>query len=185
LFSYLKEYTFSINDNFLSTCFESAVSIEVWYQYKSKIQSINTIENDNIIQIREISKCWKDVKRHIQFSVAIHELDATGQWGPVDVNVQEQILSGGVYRLKQGQSKRLVTELRVLPRSDPMPLSIHAIRSVEIGSIDTRKIDASCQLDSYQDEDLQDLKCEWLDLIEKRKLYLESQVNLINQQTSQ
>jgi len=41
------------------------------------------------------------VKRHIQFSVAIHELDTTGEWGPVEVNVQEGILSGGVYRLKQ------------------------------------------------------------------------------------
>jgi len=111
-------------------------------------------------------------------------LDTTGQWEPVDVDVQEQILSGGVYRLKQGQSKHLVVELRILPRSDPMPLSIHAIRSIEIGSIDTRKIDAPRQLDSYQDEDLQYLKCELLDLIDKKKFYLESQVNIINQQTS-
>jgi kinesin family protein 13 len=65
-----------------------------------------------------------------------------------------------------------------------MPLSIHAIRSVEIGSISTRKIDAPCQLDSYQDEDLQHLKREWLDLIEKKKIYLESQVNILNQQTN-
>ena len=49
-----------------------------------------------------------------------------------------------------------------------MPLSLHAIRSVEIGSISTRKIDAPRQLDSYQDEDLQYLKYEWLDLIEKQ-----------------
>jgi len=66
-----------------------------------------------------------------------------------------------------------------------MPLSLHAIRSVEIGSISTRKIDAPRQLDSYQDEDLQDLKHKWLNLIEKQKLYLESQVNILNQQTGQ
>jgi len=65
-----------------------------------------------------------------------------------------------------------------------MPLSFHAIRSVEIGSINTRKIDAPCQLDSYQDEDLRILRSEWSDLIEKQKIDLEYQVNLLNQQTS-
>ena len=65
-----------------------------------------------------------------------------------------------------------------------MPLVLHAIRSVEIGSINTRKIDAPRQLDSYQDEDLKFLKQEWLNLIQKRKLDLESQINLLNQQTS-
>jgi hypothetical protein len=55
---------------------------------------------------------------------------------------------------------------------------------VEIGSISTRKIDAPRQLDSYQDEDLLDLKGQWLKIIEKHKLHLESQVNFLNQQTS-
>jgi hypothetical protein len=65
-----------------------------------------------------------------------------------------------------------------------MPFVLHAIRSVEIGSISTRKIDAPRQLDSYQDEDLQCLKREWLNLIEKRKLHLESEVNVLNEQIS-
>jgi hypothetical protein len=65
-----------------------------------------------------------------------------------------------------------------------MPLSFHAIRSVEIGSISTRKIDAPYQLDSYQDDDLKLLRSKWFDLIEKRKIDLEHQVNLLNQQTS-
>ena len=66
-----------------------------------------------------------------------------------------------------------------------MPLVLHAIRSVEIGSISTRKINAPRQLDSYQDEDLQCLRREWLELIEKRKLYLESEVKALSQQTSE
>lgn len=64
-----------------------------------------------------------------------------------------------------------------------MPLVLHAIRSVEIGSISMRKINAPRQLDSYQDEELQRLRREWLDLIEKRKLYLESEVKMLSQQT--
>jgi hypothetical protein len=64
-----------------------------------------------------------------------------------------------------------------------MLLSFHAIRSVEIGSISTRKLDAPCQLDSYQEEDLTELKCQWLELIDRQKDSLVSQVNLLNQQT--
>ncbi len=41
------------------------------------------------------------MKRHVHFSVEIHELDTTGQWTPVEVDAQEQILSGGLYQLKQ------------------------------------------------------------------------------------
>jgi len=44
---------------------------------------------------------WKDVKRHIHFIVEIHELDQTGQWGRVEVDPQKEIISGGIYRLKQ------------------------------------------------------------------------------------
>lgn len=64
-----------------------------------------------------------------------------------------------------------------------MPLVFHAIRSVEIGSISTRKVHAPRQLDSYQDEELQCLRLEWLDLIEKRKLYLESEMKMLSEQT--
>ena len=64
-----------------------------------------------------------------------------------------------------------------------MPLAFHAVRSVQIGSISTRKIDAPVQLDSYQDEDLKQLRLEWLDLIEKEKIYLQSQMDELNQQT--
>lgn len=70
-----------------------------------------------------------------------------------------------------------------MPRPNPMPLTISAIRSVEIGSITTRRMDAPVQLDSYQDEDLKDLKGEWLELIEKQKLSLEAQIHALSQQT--
>ncbi|CAF1281060.1 unnamed protein product [Rotaria sordida] len=188
-FNHEKEYTLTVTDNFISTCFENAISIEVWYHYNSMPLSINTTANNERnrrdAEIRALSNRWKEVKRHIQYAVEVHELDASGRWEPVEVDAQQsQIISGGVYRLRQGQSKRLVARLRVLPQSGTMPLVLHAIRSVEIGSISTRKINAPRQLDSYQDEELQCLRHEWLDLIEKRKLYLESEVKLLSQQTN-
>ncbi|CAF3355314.1 unnamed protein product [Rotaria socialis] len=189
LFNHEKEFILTITGNFISTCFESAISIEVWYRYNSIPLSINTAANNERsrrdAEIRALSNRWKEVKRHIQYAVEIHELDASGRWEPVEVDSQQsQIVSGGVYRLRQGQSKRLVARLRVLPQSGAMPLVLHAIRSVEIGSISTRKINAPRQLDSYQDEELQCLRHEWLDLIEKRKLYLESEVKMLSEQTN-
>ncbi|CAF1486858.1 unnamed protein product, partial [Adineta steineri] len=239
-FNHEKEYTFTMTDNFIATCLESAVSIEVWYHYSTIPLSINTNANNERTrrdaEIRALSNRWKEVKRHIQYAVEIHELDASGRWEPVEVDAQQpQIISGGVYRLRQGQSKRLVARLRVIPQSGTMPLVLHAIRSVEIGSINTRKINAPKQLDSYQDEELQRLRLarlrvipqsgtmplvlhairsveigsintrkinapkqldsyqdeelqrlrrEWLDLIEKRKVYLESEIKMLSQQTN-
>ncbi|CAF1519512.1 unnamed protein product, partial [Adineta steineri] len=142
-FNHEKEYTFTMTDNFIATCLESAVSIEVWYHYSTIPLSINTNANNERTrrdaEIRALSNRWKEVKRHIQYAVEIHELDASGRWEPVEVDAQQpQIISGGVYRLRQGQSKRLVARLRVIPQSGTMPLVLHAIRSVEIGSINTR-----------------------------------------------
>ncbi|CAF3499069.1 unnamed protein product [Rotaria socialis] len=187
-FNHENEYRFPITDQFLSTCFESVVSIEVWHQHNATPQSIDLTENAQLDQntnlVREITQQWKDVKRHIQFSVEIHELDSTGVWKPVPVNPEEEASSGGIYRLKQGQSKRVVVKLRLIPRPDPMPLVLHEIRSVEIGSISTRKMQAPLQLDSYQDDHLQCLRDKWLNFIEKRKIYLESQINTLHQKTN-
>jgi hypothetical protein len=107
---FLKEYTFTITDNFITTCLESAVSIEVWYHYSSIPLSINTTANNERTrrdaEIRALSNRWKEVKRHIQYAVEIHELDASGRWEPVEVDAQQpQIISGGVYRLRQVEEK--------------------------------------------------------------------------------
>ncbi|UJR08835.1 hypothetical protein I4U23_013089 [Adineta vaga] len=188
LFDHKMEYTFRLTDTFRTTCLENSIPVEIWYQQNSKTTSNEPSDNDdpNNEQLRKvcyISNCWKDVKRHVQFIVEIHELDETGEWKPVQVDVDDRVISGGIYRLKQGQSKRVVTTLKLLPRSNALPFHIDTIRSVEIGSISTRKIDAPVQLDSYQEEDLQSLKQQWLGLIEKRKIHAESQLNASHQQT--
>lgn len=101
-----QEFTFTINENFISNCLESAVSIEVWNRFSSIPSSIvgnvNQEKNRRDAEIRALSNRWKEVKRHIQFAVEIHELDAAGRWEPVEVDGQQtQIISGGVYRLRQ------------------------------------------------------------------------------------
>ena len=65
-----------------------------------------------------------------------------------------------------------------------MPFHIDTIRSIDIGSVGARKLDAPIQLDSYQDQDLQLLKEQWLDLIEKRKSGVETELRSLHHQTS-
>lgn len=57
-----------------------------------------------------------------------------------------------------------------------MDLGLETIRSVEIGSIRTRKLDAPVQLDSYQDDQLNLIREEWLERIDRRKRALEAQI---------
>lgn len=57
-----------------------------------------------------------------------------------------------------------------------MPLKIEAIQSIEIGSIHSRRLDAPIQLDSYQDDQSECLKQDWIDSIQKRKTQIEQQL---------
>lgn len=68
--------------------------------------------DQHTILVREISQQWKDVKRHVQFSVEIHELDSLGKWKPSEVDVNEKIISGGIYRLKQVSNLRKIINFR-------------------------------------------------------------------------
>ena len=64
-----------------------------------------------------------------------------------------------------------------------MEFELETIRSVEIGSIRTRKLDAPIQLDSYQDDQLNHIREEWLERIDRRKHALEAQLASGSEQT--
>ncbi|CAF1265522.1 unnamed protein product [Adineta ricciae] len=187
-FDHKEEFTFRLTDTFRATCVENSIPVEIWSQSSTKTVSkdIPDTEEDNeqLTKVREISKCWKNVKRHIQLSVGIQELDETGEWKPVLVYADDRVPSGGIYQLKHGQSKRVVVQARILPRSDALPFHIDTIRSIDIGSVNARKLDAPVQLDSYQDHDLQSLKEQWLNLIEKRKSGVETKLRSLHHQTN-
>lgn len=91
------EYTFTITNQFLDRCLSQAISIEIWHRSTTIPRPIDRSNRliDRLIQ------SWRDVKRHVQFSVEIQELNSVGQWIPVEIDVCPGNLTGGVYRLKQ------------------------------------------------------------------------------------
>ena len=64
-----------------------------------------------------------------------------------------------------------------------MDFELKTIQSVEIGSIRTRKLDAPVQLDSYQDGQLNHIREEWFERIDRRKHALEAQIAGGSEQT--
>ena len=64
-------------------------------------------------------------------------------------------------------------------------MELEAIRSVEIGSISTRKLDAPVQLDSYQDDELQCLREQWIERIDQRRHTLIGQIQTLGDQTGE
>ena len=94
----LKEYSFTLTDSFLATCRAGVLSIEVWFQASVIPRPLECKESR---ELRVLGQRWKDVKRHIQYSIEIQELNPTGQWCAVDVENPDGIICGGVYRLKQ------------------------------------------------------------------------------------
>lgn len=50
---------------------------------------------------REISQRWKNAREHVQLTVQIQEIDQDGQWNSVEIDSDERIPTGGIYRLKQ------------------------------------------------------------------------------------
>ena len=184
------EFTFQITNSFLERCLNNAVSVEISQRSTPIPRGVTTSKS----LIERLVQAWRDVKRHVQYSVEIQELNSAGQWTPVEIDPVPGVLTGGVYRLKQvsssltlptrkmskfsfkGQTKRLAVQLRVLPQPSTLPLTIENIQTVRIGSIERRRIDAPIQLDSYDDEHLNQLRSHWYRLIDEEKAALEAEM---------
>jgi kinesin family protein 13 len=96
---------------------------------------------------------WNDLKRKVDLWTEIHELNDQGVFAPVEINSRNDNATGGIFQLRQGQSRRIVVGVRPLPKSGSLPVVIEAISAVEVGSVSRRDKNDEA-LDSYQDKDL-------------------------------
>lgn len=107
------------------------------------------------------------------------ELAENGQWVPVEVRQHDDVATGGVYQLKQGQQRRLIVGVAV-PPAGGLPLGVDTITSVSIGCVCVRQADVHKALDSYQEEDLERLRSQWTDALKTRQKYLEEQLDKLS-----
>lgn len=83
--------------------------------------------------------------------------------------------TGGVYQLRQGQQRRIQVRVKPVQNSGTLPIICQSIESIEVGSVILRNR-MQKPLDSYQDEDLAMLREKWSDALQRRRQYLEQQI---------
>ncbi len=97
--------------------------------------------------------------------------------------------TGGVYQLKQGQSRQISVSLNHTSQKSIMwyngtlfNFEPHKIDKVSIGCVLGKDLGLSAPLDSYQETDLNQLKEKCKTILEERKLYLYSQLKLLSEE---
>ncbi|CAL4068475.1 unnamed protein product, partial [Meganyctiphanes norvegica] len=123
---------------------------------------------------------WSELTRKIEMWVEIQELGVDGEYVSVEVTPQKDVLTGGIYQLRQGQQRRIVCRVKPVTNSGTLPLICEAMSNISIGSVCGR-LRCQRQLDSYTEEDLTVLRERWSEALKRRRMYLDQQIQkLIN-----
>ncbi|MPC20568.1 Kinesin-like protein KIF13A [Portunus trituberculatus] len=123
-------------------------------------------------------KRWSELTRKIEMWVEIQELGECGDYVSVEVSPQKDVMTGGVYQLRQGQQRRIVCRVKPVSNSGTLPLICEAITNISIGSVCGR-LRCQRQLDSYTEEDLNVLRERWSEALKRRRMYLDQQIQKI------
>lgn len=74
---------------------------------------------------------WNELTRKIEMWVEIQELGECGDYVSVEVTPQKDVLTGGVYQLRQGQQRRIVCRVKPVSNSGTLPL-ICEVRKINL-----------------------------------------------------
>lgn len=96
---------------------------------------------------------WAELLRKIHLWVEILEINDQGVYAPVELHIQKDNQTGGVFQLRQGHSRRIVVRVQPIPKAGSLPVVCDIISAVYIGSVCKRTKNQQ-PLDSYQEKDL-------------------------------
>ncbi|KAJ8735802.1 hypothetical protein PYW07_007422 [Mythimna separata] len=182
-FDHKKDFTIPLTEEFIEHCAEGALSIEVWGHRSagfSRARGNWEVEQQQLAKARSLADRWTELTRKIELWVEIHELNDNGEYAPVEVVQRNDVWTGGVYQVRQGQQRRIAVRVRPALNSGTLPLVCQQILSVEVGSVSVRSR-LQMPLDSYQDEDLAVLRERWSDALFRRRQHLHAQLQkLVN-----
>ncbi|VDN94729.1 unnamed protein product [Brugia pahangi] len=185
-FDHEKDFRIVVTEEFLEYIQEDALSIEVWGHRSSGFGNdfVPPKVANGIIDVEQSYKSlqerWSEVTKRIELNVNIKEMNDNGQYVSVEVRPSNEILTGGIYQLKQGQQRRI--HVKVLPIADHgnLPLAFAQITSVSIGCICSRNPMMQKPLDSYQEEDLERIREQWTIALANRQNYLVNHINALS-----
>ncbi|XP_066259078.1 kinesin-like protein KIF13A isoform X2 [Euwallacea similis] len=181
-FDHCRDFTLNNTEEFIEHCIEGALSIEVWGNRSagfSKYKPGWEVEQQ-LATARSLLDRWSELTRKIELWVEIQELNDLGEYAGVEVLMKNDMLTGGIYQLRQGQQRRIEVRVKPVQNSGTLPIICQQIMKIEVGGVMVRNR-LQKPLDSYQEEDLSTLRHKWNDALQKRKQYLHSQLQNISE----
>ncbi|XP_018590754.2 kinesin-like protein KIF13B isoform X3 [Scleropages formosus] len=191
VFDSCKELAVPVSEDFLEYLAEGAVAIEVYGHKQTDPRKNQALWDLGIIQAktRTLRDRWSEVTRCLELWVRVLELNEAGDYIPVEVVPARDVRTGGIFQLKQGQSRRIQVEVRSVHDSGTMPLIAESVLSVSVGCVEIRQACPSRpsdsqqvkddDMDSYQEKDLERLRQQWLTALTKRQEYLDQHLQKI------
>uniref|UniRef100_A0A673BFB6 Kinesin motor domain-containing protein n=1 Tax=Sphaeramia orbicularis TaxID=375764 RepID=A0A673BFB6_9TELE len=191
VFDSTKELSVPLSEDFVEFLWEGALAVEV-FGHKQVNQRRNLALWDlGVIQdkTRSLRERWSEVTRRLELWVQLMELNEAGDFTPVEVVPAKDVRSGGVFQLRQGQSRRVQVEVRSVPDSGTMPLIVTSILSVSIGDVKVQQTPVSKGSDVQwvseggwglrTEVDLDRLRAQWLQTLTQRQEELDQQLQKV------
>ncbi|XP_052897420.1 kinesin-like protein KIF13B isoform X1 [Anopheles moucheti] len=180
-FDHEADYVVTMNEEFMEHCTDGALSIEVWGHRSVGFSRMKDWEvEQQQAKARSLADRWAELSRKIELWVEIHELNDNGDWAPVEVQCARDMLTGGVYQLRQGFQRRVMVRVKPVQNSGTLPIICQSIINVSMGCVTVRS-KLQKPMDSYQEEDLTVLRDKWSEALGRRRQYLDQQIQrLIN-----
>uniref|UniRef100_A0AAR2IZK1 Kinesin family member 13Bb n=1 Tax=Pygocentrus nattereri TaxID=42514 RepID=A0AAR2IZK1_PYGNA len=192
VFDSCKELAVAVTEDFIEYLTEGAVAIEVYGHRQSDPGRNPALWDLSIIQAktRTLRDRWSEVTRKLEMWLQILELNENGEYMPVEVVPARDVRTGGIFQLRQGQSRRIQVDVRSVQDSGTMPLIAEIILGVSIGCVEIRqarpaKASESQELVVFpsQERDLERLRRQWLAALTKRQEYLDEHLQTLVSKT--
>ncbi|KAK7907344.1 hypothetical protein WMY93_015956 [Mugilogobius chulae] len=181
VFDSAKELVVPVSEDFVEYLSEGAVAIEVYGHKQANHRRNLALWDLGVIQAktRSLRERWSEVTRRLELWVQLMELNDVGEFTPVEVTAAKDVRTGGVFQLRQGQSRRVQVEVRSVPDSGTMPLIAASIFSVSIGDVKIRHAPSPKGADVHWEVDLERMRQQWLYTLTQRQEYLDQQLQKI------
>ncbi|XP_056646132.1 kinesin-like protein KIF13B isoform X4 [Diorhabda sublineata] len=185
-FDHSQVFTVNLSEEFMEHCAEGALSIEVWGNRSSGFSKYKPgweVVEQQLATARSLLDRWSELTRKIELWVEIQELNDQGEYGAVEVAMRTDMLTGGIYQLRQGQQRRIQVRVKPVQNSGTLPIICQEIIKIEVGGVIVRSR-LQKPLDSYQEEDLTILREKWSDALQKRRQYLNQQLQNLSEKSN-
>ncbi|KAM6981037.1 kinesin-like protein KIF13B [Aplochiton taeniatus] len=185
VFDSCKELAVAVTEEFIEYLTEGALAIEVYGHRQADPGRNPALWDLSIIQAktRTLRDRWSEVTRRLEVWVQILEINENGDFMPVEVVPARDVRTGGIFQLRQGQSRRIQVEVKSVQDSGTMPLIAEVLLAVSVGCVEIRQsrvakanepvTQEGDEMDSYQERDLERLRRQWLTALTKRQEYLD------------